>query len=134
MYIILILDTGVIMTILVISGCCTSRSNIKLQDDITIMRMETMILIYPSNAEATIVQCTRTQKMFEKHLNPVMKVFIGKLRLSVLEDEYLYARISIIFKFLLPLCIGQINQGSIRLMRMETMILKEYDRGLYLFW
>ena len=30
----------------------------------------------PSNAEATFVQSTRTQKI-EKHLNPVMLVFIG---------------------------------------------------------
>ena len=33
----------------------------------------------PSSAEATFVQSTRTQKIFKKHFNPVMFVFIGKL-------------------------------------------------------
>ena len=32
-------------------------------------------------------------KIFENHLNPVMLVFIGKLPLSVLSDEYPCARV-----------------------------------------
>ena len=36
----------------------------------------------PSNAKATFIQSTMTQKKIENHLNPVMLVFIGKLSLS----------------------------------------------------
>ena len=36
------------------------------------------ISINPSNAKATFVQSTRTQRLlFENHINPVMLVFIG---------------------------------------------------------
>ena len=31
----------------------------------------------PSNDEATFVQRTRKEKIFENHLNPVMLIFIG---------------------------------------------------------
>ena len=34
-------------------------------------------LVNPSNAEATCVQITRRQNIFENHLNPAMLVFIG---------------------------------------------------------
>ena len=40
--------------------------------------------INPSNAKATFVQSTRTQRFLENHLNPVLLVFIGKLLLSTL--------------------------------------------------
>ena len=38
----------------------------------------------PSNAVATIVSSSKMQRLFGKHLNPVMMVFIGKLSLSTL--------------------------------------------------
>ena len=38
----------------------------------------------PSNDEATFIQSTKTQKLFENYLIPVMLVFIGKLSLSTL--------------------------------------------------
>ena len=34
-------------------------------------------MLNPSNAEATSIQSTSMQKIFENHLNPVMLVFIG---------------------------------------------------------
>ena len=38
----------------------------------------------PYNAEATFDQSTRTQQIFENHLNPVILVSIGKLSFSTL--------------------------------------------------
>ena len=40
--------------------------------------------ISPSNAEATFIQSTRTQRFFENSLNLVLLVFIGKLSLRAL--------------------------------------------------
>ena len=41
-----------------------------------------MVILNPSNAEATIVPKHKDPKIFENHLNPVILVFIGKLSLS----------------------------------------------------
>ena len=66
--------------------------------------------INPSNAEATFVQSTRTQNLFENHLNPVILIFIGELLLKqVLSDKYPYARLAIIFRVFASFCIGQIG-------------------------
>ena len=63
---------------------------------------------YPFQCWGYIRPKHKGAKIFEKHLNPVMLVFIRKLILST-AWWVPYARVSIIFQVFASFCIGQIN-------------------------
>ena len=81
----------------------------QLQDTTSVFMAQGHLHVNPSNAEATFVQSARTQghfhinpsneaKIFEKYLNPVMLVYIGKLSLRTL-IWVSHARVQSFFSF-----------------------------------
>ena len=69
----------------------------------------TILLINPSNAEATFVQKHKDAKILGNHPNLVMLVFIRKLTLSTLRWIPMFQGFSDFSAFSASFCIGKIS-------------------------
>ena len=85
-------------------------------------------IINPSNAKATYVQSTMTQRFLKNHLNPVMLVFIRKLSLSTLRWIPMCQGFSHFSGFLHHFVLAKVATSSIRV---KELVNHEHFEGAH---